>query len=528
MYQPHIYYDVIVVGAGPSGLTTGISAARSGARVLLVEQHSGLSIFPKATGIRGRTMEIMRTWGLEEGIRRGDMGLPTRMAISETLSQRPQQVTLGVPPPELSRAVSPSDIVIAPQDHLEPVLLDHFHEVGGESRFSTELVSFAMDDDLVRVELRPCGSINNYQVGSQYLVGADGPHSLARQQLGIELESLGIESSHLTALFKADLARRIRHGFSALNLVTKPTVKGLFVPAGVDRWVYDIELESDRPEAEAAEWTPERLIQRIRAAAGLPDLAVDIQRTFEWDFAAAVASRYRCGRAFLVGDAAHRTTPRGATGMNTGIADGHNLGWKLAWVARGWACEGLLDSYEDERGPVGRRNAARSMETGIGSSSVATLGADFGVSYESAVIADGHTGELPFDGLNQRARSGERAPHAWLDVQGRRLSTIELFDRKLTLLIGAAGSVWRAAADALPAGPPLQVLAIGTELADPTGALTERYGLAGDGAVLVRPDGYVSWCIPAVGADPVETLGRAVAQTLGESIQSAARLASIA
>ena len=147
----------------------------------------------------------------------------------------------------------------------------------------------------------------------------------------------------------------------------KPTVEGIFVPVGTGRWVYDMELESDVPEA-AAWWTPERLAERIRSAAGVPDLALNIQGTFRWDFSAAVASRYRSGRAFLVGDAAHGTTPRGATGMNTGIADGHNLGWKLAWVARGWAHEALLDSYQDERGPVGRRNAARSMETGIGSS----------------------------------------------------------------------------------------------------------------------------------------------------------------
>ena len=528
MSQPYIDYDVIVVGAGPSGLTTGISAARSGARVLLVEQHSGLSIFPKATGIRGRTMEIMRSWGLEEMVRSGGMRLPTRMAISETLSQQPQHVTLGVPPPELGRAVSPSDLVIAPQDYLEPILLDHFHEVGGESRFRTALVSLAMEDDLVRVELRPPGSVDNYQVASRYLVGADGPRSLVRQQLGIELESFGIESSHLTALFTADLARRIHHGFSVLNLVTKPSVEGLFVPAGVDRWVYDIELNSDNPQAEAAEWTPERLIQRIRAAAGVPRLAVDLQRTFEWDFAAAVAARYRSGRAFLVGDAAHRTTPRGATGMNTGIADGHNLGWKLAWVVRGWADEALLDSYQGERGPVGRRNAARSMETGIGSSPQSTLGADFGVSYASAVIADGRTGELPFDDLNQRARSGQRAPHAWVDVQGRRLSTIDLFDGKLTLLISAAGSVWRTAADTLPAGPPLQVLVIGTELSDPTGALTERYGLAGGGAVLVRPDGYVAWNAEAAESNADDTLRRAVAQSVGEPVRRAAELVRVA
>jgi putative polyketide hydroxylase len=527
MSQLHTHYDVLVVGAGPSGLVTAITAARSGARVLLVEKHPGISIFPKATGIRGRTMEIMRSWGLEDQVRCGDLGVPTTMAISETLSQPAQQVSLGVPPVGLSRTVSPTDLVVAPQDHLEPILLDHFHDVGGESRFGTELVSFAMDDDLVRAELRIRGGAESYQLRTRYLVGADGPRSVVRELLGIELESLGTEGRHLATLFKADLARSVPHPFCVLNLVTKPGVEGIFVPTGPGRWVYDLELDSDQPEG-AAWWTADRLAQRIRAAAGLSDLALEIQSTFQWDFGVAVASRYRSGRAFLVGDAVHRTTPRGATGMNTGIADGHNLGWKLGWVVRGWAHEALLNSYEAERAPVGRRNAARSMETGIGSSGEATLVADFAITYESAVIVDGNTGELSFDEIGRQARPGDRAPHAWVVVRGQRLSTIDLFDRTLTLLTGSSGGTWRAAAAALPTDLPLQVLRVGTEVSDPTGELSERYGLAGDGAVLVRPDGYVAWCTRAADDDPAETLRTAIATSLGRLEQPTHRLASVA
>jgi 2-polyprenyl-6-methoxyphenol hydroxylase-like FAD-dependent oxidoreductase len=126
-----------------------------------------------------------------------------------------------------------------------------------------------------------------------------------------------------------------------------------------------------------------------------------IQATFRWDFSAAVATRYQYGRAFLVGDAAHGTTPRGATGMNTGIADGHNLGWKLAWVSRGWADETLLDSYQDERGPVGRRNASRSMESRIGGSVNRRWLRISGVTWLT-VIVDGQPGELSLDEIGQR------------------------------------------------------------------------------------------------------------------------------
>ena len=527
MSQLDTPYDVLVIGAGPSGLATAIAAARCGAHVLLVERHSGVSIFPKATGIRGRTMEIVRSWGLEDQVRSGDMALPTTMSVSETLTQPAQEVSLGVPPLGLSRTVSPTDLVTAPQDYLEPILLDHFHDVGGESRFGTELLSFSMDDELVRAELRSPDTRDRYQVRARYIVGADGRRSLVRDQLGIELAPLGMEGVHLAALFEADLAPLVNHRLCVLHAVIKPTVEGVFVPTGTGRWVYDMELESGVPEA-AARWTSERLAERIRTAAGAPDLIMKIQATFRWDFSAAVATRYQYGRAFLVGDAAHGTTPRGATGMNTGIADGHNLGWKLAWVSRGWADETLLDSYQGERGPVGRRNASRSMESRIGGSAESSLVADFGVTYDSPVIADGQTGELSLDKIGQRVRPGARAPHAWVDREGRRLSTIDLFDGHLTLMIGAAGGAWRAGATMLPPGPPLQVLAVGTEISDPTGELLQRYGLAGTGAVLIRPDGYVSWTSQAAEQDAAEILRGAVAKSLGESVPAADRLVAVA
>ena len=366
-----------------------------------MDKHIGVSIFPKATGIRGRTMEIMRSWGLEDQVRAVDMALSMTMAIAETLSQPAQEVSLGLPPLGLSRTVSPTDVAVVPQDYLEPILLDHFHDVGGESRFGTELLSFSMDDDLVRAELRSRDSGDCYQVRARYIVGGDGRRSLVRDQLGVELAPLGMEGR--------PPGHAVRGGSRAVG--ESPTLRSARRDetdgrrrVRADRhWPMGLRhgIGVDVPEA-AAWWTPERLAERIRTAAGVPDLAMNIEATFRWDFSAAVATRYQYGRAFLVGDAAHGTTPRGATGMNTGIADGHNLGWKLAWVSRGWAHETLLDSYQDERGPVGRRNASRSMESRIGGSAESSLAADFGVTYSSAVIAGGHTGEL----LSRTSASG--------------------------------------------------------------------------------------------------------------------------
>ncbi len=139
-----------------------------------------------------------------------------------------------------------------------------------------------------------------------------------------------------------------------------------------------------------------------------PAWSREVLGVFTYDFCAAVARRQRSGPVFLVGDAAHRTTPRGATGMNTGIADGHNLGWKLAWVVRGWADEPLLDTYEAERAPVGRANAAASLESRQGSDFEQALAQDFGVRYVSGAVLGDHvlTGRRAPARLGQRRAAG--------------------------------------------------------------------------------------------------------------------------
>ena len=257
-------------------------------------------------------------------------------------------------------------------------------------------------------------------------------------------------------------------------------MEGLFVITGqANRWIYDIEWHPEAGET-LADWPAERWLARLRAAAGLPNLEVEIIGVFPWDFGAAVARRQQLGRAFLVGDAAHRTTPRGGTGLNTGIADAHNLGWKLAWVIRGWAAESLLDSYEAERAPVGRANAEASMHTAVGAK-VDPLAHDFGVRYLSSAVVGGRL-------------AGQRAPHAWVTVQDRRISTLDLFADRLTLLTGPDGERWRAeAAELADEGVPIVSYSVGREFADPDGAFAAAYGLGSGGAVLVRPDGYVAW-----------------------------------
>lgn len=511
--------DVLVVGAGPAGLTTAITLARNGVGVLLVERHGGTSPFPKATGVSVRTMELFRTWGVEEHIRAGAMPVQPFLAVSETLAgPRFTTMPFGYPSDETALAHSPTTASCCPQDHLEPVLLDHLRVLGGHVRFATELVGLVVDPDGVTAQLREDATGRTHQVRARYLVGADGPRSTVRSRLGIGIEDLGTIGTFISVTFRADLTRRLPQVPCAINAVEVDGAAGLFVPTSTDdRWVYAREWQPERGEI-LAEWTPQRCVELLRAATGLTDLLPDILGVLPFVMGGHVATTFRSGRAFLVGDAAHRTTPVGGTGMNTAIQAAHNLGWKLAWVVRGWAGDALLDTYEAERRPVGTRNVLRSLRRGP-EPSADGLAEDLGVCYETDVLASVEEAV--------GARPGERAPHVWTSHAGRRHSTVDLFDARLTVLTDGHGEGWRRAAAEMATGSGLPVtgLVVGQDLDDRDGALARRYGLTDSSAVLVRPDGYIAQRLAAT-ADPRGALRGAVDRTLARSSGSALRRAA--
>ena len=240
---------------------------------------------------------------------------------------------------------------------------------------------------------------------------------------------------------------------------------------------------------------------------------LDVQR---FTLAAEVATTYRAGPGFLVGDAAHRTTPVAGIGLNTAIHDGHELGWKLAWAARGLAGDALLASHDAERGPVGLAAAARSLD--VEGRPTDGLPSSLGHTHRSTVIAG--TDPAPDLRIDLAARPGERAPHAWVRHAGRHRSTLDLFDGGLTLLTGADGRPWARAAAAV-GGVPLQVLVDGRDVHG--AALAPRYGFGPGSAVLVRPDGRVAWRHDGACADRTSALTGAVATALGTAPSRARR-----
>jgi 2-polyprenyl-6-methoxyphenol hydroxylase-like FAD-dependent oxidoreductase len=512
---------VLIVGAGPAGLVTAIGLARHGVRSILVERHSTTSIFPRATGVSTRSMEIFRGWGIDEAIRRGGWRVIPRMAVVKRFDDRsPVEAALGFPSEDDTRPVSPTTAAVSPQDHIEPVLLDHYRELGGEAWFSTELVSFAQTTDGVLATLRDRVTGECRTIHAGYLVGADGHRSAVRAQLGIAMQGPPDLGQFFSILFRADLSDVLgekRYGLYTLEGDGPPRV---LVPSGTDdRYVHAIPLPPGLDEATvAAMFPPERCVALIREVTGRPDLDVELLATAAFAFSAQIAERWRDGRVFLVGDAAHRMTPRGGRGMNTAIADAFDLSWKLAFVARDIADPALLDSYEAERGPIGRRNVAMSMAPAGGGSDdglaedLGSLVASAAIALDEAAWTEPGAIAFPPDG-----RPGSRAPHAWLDIVGARISTLDLFGRGFVLLTAGSGGAWRAAASGLAIAAPgrsLSVRAIGHN-SDPDGTFATAFGLEDGGAALVRPDGVVAWRSVGLPSDPKAALAAAISTALG-------------
>jgi putative polyketide hydroxylase len=228
------------------------------------------------------------------------------------------------------------------------VLLRHLETLGlAEVRFGSELVALDQDADGVTVALRERATGERRTVRAAYLIGADGAHSRVRSLLGIAMDGPDHLNEQLTVLFEAPLADVVGDRRYGIYLIQHPEAGGVFVPnGGGNRWLYGLEWDPEHERLQ--DYTDDRLAGRIRVAAGVADLPVRVVAKGAFSFAAQVAERYREGRAFLAGDAAQRMTPRGGMGMDTAVAEGHDLGWKVAWVLRGRAGPDVLGTYEAE------------------------------------------------------------------------------------------------------------------------------------------------------------------------------------
>jgi len=546
--QPHSTapheVEVVVVGGGPTGLSAAIALGRLGVSTLLVERRATTSTHPRGHVENGRTMELFRLWGVEKEVRA--QGLPYTFLGGVAFMTRMAGIELG----RISFAEDsewlmgpdgkgPAGLSSTPQDRLEPILLARAQACDSvTTRFGWEVTDLTQDDDSVTVTLHDDEGHQD-TITARYAFCADGPRSPARERLGVGVEGPGAVGSQLGIYFHADLSETVDANRNALYWLYNPEVQGVIISLDGDRrwhllFAYDADTES------IEDFPPERCEQIVRGLVGRDDVDLDVRSVLPWRMRAAVAERFRVERVFLGGDAAHTMPPTGGMGMNTGIGDAHNLAWKLHAVLRGIADPALLDTYETERMPVGRRNTENSLsnartmvESGLAGILVndpegfaaieeprgapirermaAAIpgqlehfsfdGLSFGYAYDSAALVPDGTPETP-SGVGDyvpSARPGSRAPHVWLSRDGEQVSTIDLSDGRMVVLSADRGWVDAARAVAQHRAVPLDAFLVGgddADLTDTPGTWAHKYGVGPTGAVLIRPDGHVAWRCP--------------------------------
>ncbi|MCK9282706.1 MAG: FAD-dependent monooxygenase [Rhodocyclaceae bacterium] len=580
---------ILICGGGGAGLTMSFILSALGVESILVERHPTTSHLPKAHYLNQRTMEILREYGLADEIytkgsqaeNMGAVAWYTSLAGDGPLDAKQiykMDAFGGGTTAETYARDSACRSGNLPQLRLEPILRAKAESSPLASvRFNNELISFEQDADGVTSIIRDSVSDETYAVRSKYLVGADRGRTIG-PAVGIELQGPTGLVDMVSTHFSADLSLYIDDDDPLLRWYINPEGggswgSGAIVPMGpnsYDRhsqeWVMHFAFRPDDPDFDEA-----KIVPRMRELLKLPKLEPVVHKVSHWLVECIVASKYRGGRAFVVGDAAHRHPPTTGLGLNSGIQDVHNLAWKLAAVLKGHAAETLLDSYETERRPVALRNTKWALFTffnhfvidaGLGMipnappevnrEAFVTLFSDseqgqtararlheviqtqrteftahyleIGFNYDStAVVADG-TPPPPFapmgDIYTPTTRPGHRLPHAWLTRGGEKVSTHDLTGRgRFTLFTGTKGGVWKeaAAAAAKRFGIALDVVAIGApgDYADTDGTWASLRETGEDGAVLVRPDTHVGWRSRTAPKNPEAALEAALATVLG-------------
>jgi 2-polyprenyl-6-methoxyphenol hydroxylase-like FAD-dependent oxidoreductase len=533
---------VVIVGGGPVGLTASILLSRLGVRSLLVERHPGTAVHPKARGINARTMEVFRQCGVETAVRKAGLSPERTGLIVWVQTLAGEEIERRVPARSsiATARLSPARNCVCAQDDLEPVLRACAEaQVWGALRFNAEVVACEQDGRGVTAKIVDRRDGSETSVCAQYVIAADGAQSRLRRQLEIQMVGRQDVYESVNILFNADLTPWTAHRPAALYFVEHPKIRATFLTInGVDRWGFLVNnLSGYGYHMEG--FTPERSTDLIRLAVGVPDLDVKILGIVPWTASAHVAAAYRCGRIFLAGDAAHEMPPTGGFGLNTGVQDVHNLAWKLSAVLAGAASDELLDTYHDERHPVGRliteQSLANTLSMGrVGGRTPGPItarpeylneqGLIFGARYASrAVVADDSEPLVPSDPITQYAPSGRpggRAPHVWLQREGNRQSTLDLV-HGFTLMAGSAGQPWVEAVGRLAPQLNLPLAAHiigGRNIADAEGVWSRAYGVDDGGAVLIRPDGYIGWRTRSASSTPREDVRAALAQMLAKPI----------
>ena len=572
--------DVLVVGSGPAGSAAALTLATYGIETLMITKYGWTANTPRAHITNQRTMEIFRDLGVIDDVREkatpnhlmGDTVFCTSLAGEELGRLK----TWGTHPARHAeyRLASPELHVDMPQNLLEPILVGHAAARGANVRFNTEYLSLTQDDTGVTALVRDRTSGEEYPIFARYLIGADGGRSKVAADVGLPMDGQMDLAGSMNIVFEADLSKYVAHRPSVLYWVLQPGSDIGGIGMGLVRmvrpwhewlivWGYDLNNPPEMNDALAAA-IAHNLI-------GDDSVPVTIRSTSLWSNNRMWAQRYSQGRVFCMGDACHRHPPSNGLGSNTSIQDAYNLAWKLALVLRGRAGTALLDSYNDERAPIGRQIVVRANKSidetaaffdalGLLDTSdpdvmranienrkadspraaaqreklrkaielknyeFNTHGVELGQRYRSsAVIADG--APEPDDGRNRdlyylpTTWPGAHLPHCWVGRQGKTISTLDLAGHgRFTLLTGIGGEPWTQAAQRVSTRLGVEVVPY---VIGPGSAIEDLYDdwarlreVDESGGILVRPDGFVAWRSHQLAQHPEDVLAEVMQKIL--------------
>ncbi|KCZ99639.1 hypothetical protein HPO_04610 [Hyphomonas polymorpha PS728] len=529
MSQVKPQFDVVIAGAGPVGLTMAIDLGRRGVRTLIVERNPSTGPWPKMDRSNSRTMEFYRRLGIAEDVRA--LGYPADASmdifIVRSLSEAPllkqhypsvatmrERIEAAT---DHSQPLEPYQLVS--QNRLEPLLKSVAENTPNVTvRYGCELTALAQDAEAVTVTLKPSDG-GQEEVRCSFLAGCDGGGSTVRKSLGIRLEGQGSLRRMKQICFRSEtLYDRIPMGKGRHYYFTDPEGSAIIVQG--DR--KEFTLNSDIPDdTDLDEWI------RRKIGPGI-EFDYEILNVSNWTLHLLLAEKYREGRVFLAGDAAHLVIPTGGLGMNSGVGDALDLAWKLAGTVHGWGGPGLLESYEIERRPVGQKNVEASgwaaqglglwranltdavdqdTEEGLDQQRRAAqlanrhhrrvhemVGAEQNYTYAgSPLIASEADAETSWETVRYlpTTEPGARIPHIWLkdraamqDVLGADYTFVDLTGM-------ADASAVKAAFDTLSA--PLRILSRNEE------HVRMVYGCR---YLLVRPDLHIVWTGNGLPSDP--------------------------
>lgn len=520
---------VLIIGGGPVGLTLAGELSRWNVPHCLVEERTETTTHPKATLLGARSMELYRKWGITDEIIRGAIAYEDEYHIVFTTKLAKREIFRFTnpslkaveerDPDAVSRyhemSWSPYVKTQIGQHALEPILRKYVESLGVSSLLhGVEFLSYRDEGEHIVSELRDVQSGETRYIRSRYVIGCDGGSSRVRRQMGSAFVGRGPMRRNTSYLFRAPtMMEAMGKGLANLYFTFHPDSFGVITAIdGSSVWNY--QKYHLQPADDTADVAPEDVVQNALGER----VDVEVLAVQKWRHHQSVANRWRKGRVLLAGDAAHLMVPTGGVGMNTGIGDAWNLGWKLAGVMQGWAPSELLDSYEEERKPIAIRNSLASatnsdrldivmaeVPSSIDDDTVEaeesrvrlrnalhhaskqfnSSGLHLGYRYSNSPIVVSDGSREPADDpmrVEQSTWPGSRSPHVWI---GAKESTLDLFGDEFTLVRWqSAPALEELMRVAVARGIPLAECVV----SDPS--VKEVYSTR---YTLVRPDGHVAW-----------------------------------